>query len=361
MTPQSKAKHIYALPIQAKPATPPVSADSKDEEIARLKECLFQMQEAAKGLDLASADPKGQAELAAMRQPILADDGRSLGQVLHEILDEGLSWDRLLKGDKEQCKLAAQAVVAAARPQIEAECLAQAVRRMEAVPVKSLADAAMEPTPPYGLHGKAEAVRARLLAAAKGEGQAMAKNIPGDKCPLCGAEEVESNTPRTTYACGSSDYDGRPETFHPGDQCDGPRVVVNEPPQDEEPAWIPHDGGPCPLKDEEVEEWEVKWPGGFGATFKFKKPSNFPTWGAKDLFYRVLRWKPGFGPEAKAQPTTSPCWTPTVGQTVRLKSGGPVMTVHHISKDGSIACTHNMNGAFEFATLPAACLTPAQP
>ena len=30
-----------------------------------------------------------------------------------------------------------------------------------------------------------------------------------------------------------------------------------QPPED--PAWVPHNGGPCPLKDEEVEEWEVKW------------------------------------------------------------------------------------------------------
>lgn len=43
---------------------PPASADSKDEEIARLKECLFQMQEAAKGLASASFDPKGQAGAA---------------------------------------------------------------------------------------------------------------------------------------------------------------------------------------------------------------------------------------------------------------------------------------------------------
>jgi len=33
------------------------------------------------------------------------------------------------------------------------------------------------------------------------------------KCPVCGAKEVEANTPYTVYACGSSDYDGNPDTF----------------------------------------------------------------------------------------------------------------------------------------------------
>lgn len=32
-------------------------------------------------------------------------------------------------------------------------------------------------------------------------------------CPRCGAAEVASSTPRTTYACGSSDYDQRPGSF----------------------------------------------------------------------------------------------------------------------------------------------------
>lgn len=32
-------------------------------------------------------------------------------------------------------------------------------------------------------------------------------------CPICGAPEVEAMTPRTVYACGSSDYDQRPNTF----------------------------------------------------------------------------------------------------------------------------------------------------
>lgn len=41
----------------------------------------------------------------------------------------------------------------------------------------------------------------------------MQKNIPGDNCPVCNSPEIESNTPRTVYKCGSSDYDNRPNTF----------------------------------------------------------------------------------------------------------------------------------------------------
>jgi len=33
------------------------------------------------------------------------------------------------------------------------------------------------------------------------------------RCPACGAAEVDALTPRTVYACGSSDYDQRPGTF----------------------------------------------------------------------------------------------------------------------------------------------------
>lgn len=39
------------------------------------------------------------------------------------------------------------------------------------------------------------------------------------KCPKCGEFEVGSNTPRTVYACGSSDYDQRPNTFNQTEKC----------------------------------------------------------------------------------------------------------------------------------------------
>mgnify|MGYP001571203325 CR=1 FL=1 len=43
--------------------------------------------------------------------------------------------------------------------------------------------------------------------------------ILGSVCPACGAREVEASTPRTVYACGSSDYDQRPGTFIASTDC----------------------------------------------------------------------------------------------------------------------------------------------
>lgn len=47
-------------------------------------------------------------------------------------------------------------------------------------------------------------------------------------CQECGAEEVESLSPRTMYACGSSDYDQQQGTFHKGSKCPYGLVLVNE-------------------------------------------------------------------------------------------------------------------------------------
>jgi hypothetical protein len=44
-------------------------------------------------------------------------------------------------------------------------------------------------------------------------------------CPCCNATEVEADTPRTVYACGSSDYDQRPGTFLQSLECRGENVV----------------------------------------------------------------------------------------------------------------------------------------
>jgi len=38
-------------------------------------------------------------------------------------------------------------------------------------------------------------------------------------CPKCGAPEIEANTPKTVYKCGSMDYDQRPGTFQQSERC----------------------------------------------------------------------------------------------------------------------------------------------
>ena len=52
--------------------------------------------------------------------------------------------------------------------------------------------------------------------------------IDGDKCPKCGAVEVDAMTPRTIYACGSSDYDKRPNTFNQSEQCRLSATLLSE-------------------------------------------------------------------------------------------------------------------------------------
>jgi len=112
------------------------------------------------------------------------------------------------------------------------------------------------------------------------------------------------------------------------------------------PPWIPHDGGPCPLKTEEVEEWELRFRDGDIR----RDPGNPKAWTWRHrketgdiIAYRVLKWKPGYGPQAaqyhmpKLPNPLVPLWTPKPGDVVRLKSGGPAMTIERFDAQASEA------------------------
>ena len=49
----------------------------------------------------------------------------------------------------------------------------------------------------------------------------------GDNCPICSSNEVESNSPRTKFACGSHSYDGR--DFRQGHLCRSNSLTIVEP------------------------------------------------------------------------------------------------------------------------------------
>lgn len=306
--------------------------EEKAAEIAALKDALLQAQEAAK--DLLAHRDKAEAELAALRQPILADDGRSLGNIVESSLNAA---GFLNKAPAECYEAAAQAVADVV--------LAQAVRRMEEVPVDEIGWIVWELRMVQGLSSDktAEAVRARLIAAAKGEGQPVVVNEP----------------PKDE---GQPDLSGESEKQDLGAMVKAAKEAAIKGLTG--PAWIPHDGGPCPLKDEEVEEFEFKIRDGKVSGNVFVPSgwmwSNDGTTG-DIIAYRILRWKPGFGPEAKAepaQPTTPHGWTPAVGDVVRLKSGGPVMTVTDVDPLSLMCAWMNADNELQVEPITTLCLTP---
>ena len=81
-------------------------------------------------------------------------------------------------------------------------------------------------------------------------------------------------------------------------------------------------------------------------------------WGVDtNEIYSIIGWRYADEP---AQPTTSPVWTPAVGDTVRLKSGGPVMTVLDPEEDGEFWCAWFDGIELRGSDFRAASLTPAK-
>lgn len=69
--------------------------------------------------------------------------------------------------------------------------------------------------------------------------------------------------------------------------------------QPAEIPWTEWHGGPCPLKDDEVEEWEYKTKDGTRIAYPSANPSEYIWQVPSDIIaYRVLKWREGCGPDA---------------------------------------------------------------
>jgi hypothetical protein len=78
------------------------------------------------------------------------------------------------------------------------------------------------------------------------------------------------------------------------ENCDF-RIKPDEVQPDEVP-WIEWHGGPCPLRDEEVEEWEIKFRTGYTTGKMRSTPARYMGWlhtniGGDIIAYRVLKTK----------------------------------------------------------------------
>lgn len=97
-----------------------------------------------------------------------------------------------------------------------------------------------------------------------------------------------------------------------------------------------------------------KWLDQIGAPTHDKGGNKYSLVGRIRAFYDEA---PAAQPEPAAQP-----WTPAVGDTVRLKSGGPVMTVRCFTPENAVVCDwFNPEEERNSSAFPSACLTPAQP
>lgn len=250
---------------------------------------------------IGSENERLEAELAALRQPtqsaqpLLADDGRSLGQVAMKA-----SFDADTDGlTVDECYEAAAQTVAAV-------VLAQAIRRMENVPVEEVADIIRRQWLNHGgwIEPAADALRARLIQAAKNQAVAVNEPAPDERQPDLSGES-EKQVEADPYA--------RLKAYAKA----GARIRCGE-----------------------NEDWSN------GYHWNWNSPVDCYEVHPDDLH---------FCPEY-AQP-----WTPTVGQTVRLKSGGPVMTVTHVDPKALMCAWMNAQHELQVEPITTLCLIPATP
>jgi len=292
-------------------------------------------------------------------------DGKTPAEVAFEAAGYIFKWESCQ--NKDRWHRVASAVLAAFGGNLEA-----AIARMEAVPWKEL-EQIWDNAPTIRQNNEATlanafvAVRARLIAAARdGQGEVVDWKAKADRLEherngykqesgdwQARAEKAEAELARVrhlydsriaeleeTKECVVSDLeDSKPatETFEaygkvwrhhtPGDPmpCEANAkiyVILNDEPES---------AGDPPIRGDQI-EWDNQ--------------------GAGD----IIGWRYADTTPALAPPPEP--WQPDVGDTVKLKSGGPVMTV--LDNNGLCYCTWSVEGEMYSNSFPAACLTPAK-
>jgi len=406
--------------------------------------------------------------------PPVSADGKTPGQVAFESFYEVFTWLQSSPQTRAAWEKTASAVLAAfGQGGMEA-----AISRMEAVPDEELRELYFS-----GPGTVFDRVRARLIAAARdGQGEAVdwkAKYEAAEKrlreaeegLYECSIQETADSLPNSRRIVHQYDakavldqmaglkaraekaeaelarvrhiYDSRIE------ELERPSLPQLRPIAEAEIPWTEWHGGPCPLRDDEVDEWE--WKARIGgremgartappSEYRWKhtredgdiiayrvlrgkakpEPATFTAHGktwtrhtpgdpmpcdgeakicviyrtdesyefngigmildAKDLTWdEIIGWRYADEPTPATLPlidvysglechitpdgikAIKPAWQPAVGELVRLKSGGPVMTVVRPSDgvDGVLCEWFNSAEEYDAGHFQVACLTPA--
>ena len=123
-------------------------------------------------------------------------------------------------------------------------------------------------------------------------------------------------------------------------------------------TWTRHTpGDPMPCDGEAWVNWLLE--SEFNGSFPYRNNSTL----ARNLgkfWTGIIGWRYADEP-ALTQPTTSPGWTPAVGDTVRLKSGGPAMTVTGVDPLSLMCAWMNADDELQVEPITTLCLEPAKP
>jgi uncharacterized protein YodC (DUF2158 family) len=200
----------------------------------------------------------------------------------------------------------------------------------------------------------ARGLLARLPSPAASQG-----SQPAEADPYAELKKAHAEGKVIQYNCASVGYEPEWEDLPDPEFGDGPQSYRIKP----EPAtfeahgktWTRHTpGDPMPCDGEAVIQYLMRdnaWS---------TEPAGKLRWCKKDNIGDIIGWR--YADKPTPEPTQpAPAWQPAVGNVVRLKSGGPVMTITDVDDLHKNIITAWFDGC-DAVTMgwPAACLTPAK-
>ena len=121
-------------------------------------------------------------------------------------------------------------------------------------------------------------------------------------------------------------------------------------------TWTRHTpGDPCPVEGHVLLNVLWRWELQESSIGFSEERADTIEWGKKEdaRYAEVIGWR--YADESQPEPALPR--TPAAGDVVRLKSGGPDITVKSLTSDGLVSCIwFTVNGQYHQLPMPASCL-----